>query len=637
MSVSSEKVGKDDAHTRVPSSPLAHAADKKYYNTKRLVEVGLDVYGHAWALAFAGWRALAGDFNYRNAFEASRDRAVHDLTHTTRYSTRAQATAMRAISDDLLEGLLKTKKFTRDELENSSMRKQCNDKLWALDDQSMRVNRVTSDDVAPLFDPRKPKDWPNIILTANHARASSSDDLVELLKGVEQIARDAGGKPLNLHRLQNAQAKPQVAGKTITLLACHTARDIFCNGADLLDRRCTLEEDAVGNADPAKRSLEHMSPAAMRIAKLMLKSMAESPAHSSATPLIDLDRATSAHRDAGNPFVADAHAKNVVLRADANAIAQHFKLVGYSKGANTVTDALRFFYMECTRLGDRLKIRDAHGHTHVATAKEIKTLIENIGLLSLAPGEVPLTHAEKHVVGIKRTTILNTHDVTAGHLVNPDAKDYDVWSDKLVTIEGSDAELGHSIRSALGGAGKPGYIMDPANKLKAGYRVAQDDVRAFFASNHKLHAITTLCLSPEGSENVMYIQFAPGVSRAEERAVESHIAQAFKQNGFEGATVQSDLANRRRLRVVLDHDAVKHPCITNDSEHYQVASANHAKVTACKNAFKSLQRIEGAGLFVTNEAIEYFDNLLSIPDKVVADVEHKAMVVSSPLRQGKFA
>jgi hypothetical protein len=620
----SERFDAGDARLHVGASSLAQAADAQYYRAKSHADVGLYAYGHAWALATAGWRALVGDFNYDRAFQSARNSVEKRYTHSTEYATRQQATDMRAISDELLNKLMATGKFTREELDNPPMRSRCNDKLWVLDAAQADVSRVTPDDVAPLFDPRNRAGWPNIILTANHARASSTDDLVELLKGVEQLAGDAGGKPLGVYRLQHGESAPQVTGKTITVLACHTERDIFLNGAELIDRRCALAEDAAGNADPAKRTLAHMSPAAMRLAKLMLKAMVE-PAKANGTALIDLDQATRERRDAGNPFIADAHRKDVVLRADANAIAQHFKLVGYSKGANAVTDALRFFYLECAHLGERLKIRGKDGKLHAATEKDIKTLIENIGLLSLAPGEVPLTGPEKHNVGMKRTTILNTHDMTAGHLVNPDAADYDVWSDKLVTIEGTREELGHSIRAALGGGGVPGFIMNPANTAKPNYQTAQDDVTAFFASNHHRHAITTLCLSPEGSENVMYVQFAPGASRAEERAIGEHIAEVFKNYGFSGVKVESDLANRRRLRVVLDEDAQKHPLIGNDAATNRVAAVDHGRINACARAIAALKEREDTGLFITHEAVDYLTNLLEMPDKIVGDMQHRGV------------
>lgn len=620
MTRNSEIVSPDEGHLHVEPDPRAAYADGKYYAAKTQAERLLKGYAIAWAT----WRFLAGDWDYANAFTQALESAERVFTHSTDYSSRHEAHKMRKISEDLANELLKRGELKKEDIETSEMQRRCNDKLWVLDDQQRDVSRVTSDDVSPLFTKDKPADWPNIILTANHARASSTNDLVELLKGIEQLTSDAGDEPLALHRLKNDAPKQKVKGKTIVALACHTERDIFLNGAELIERRCDLEEDTAGNADPSKRTLAHMSPAAMRLAKLMMKCFVE-PQKANGTPLVDLDRATKEHRDVGDPYIANAHTKDLVLRADATAIAQHIKLVGYSKGANAVTDALRFLYLECARLGVRLKVREKDGKSRIAGENDISTLIQNIGLLSLAPGEVPLTKAEKYKVGIKRTTILNTHDMTAGHLVNPDAADYDVWTDKLVTIEGTTEELGHSIKSALGGDGIKGYIMDAVNSLKRNYQIAQDEVKAFFASNHRKHAITTLCLSPslDGRDNLLYVQFAPGVSRAQEHEVVGHITQAFKRYGFKDVKIESDLANRRRLQVTLDHDAAKHPVITNNEQNNRVAASDHAKVNACHRAFAALKEMEGTSLFITHDAVDYFNNLMQMPEKIVADVQHQ--------------
>lgn len=614
----------------VDPDPRAANADGTYYARKTRAEAALDGYAHIWALSTAGLRFLAGDLNYTKAFEQARASAERQFTHSTDYSSRGEARKMHEVSSDLANELVKRGELKKEDIETSEMQRRCNDKLWVLDNQQSDVSRVTSDDISPLFTKDKPADWPNIILTANHARASSTNDLVELLKGIEQLASDAGSEPLAIHRLKNDEPKQKVKGKTIVALACHTERDIFLNGAELIERRCDLEEDTAGNADPSKRTLAHMSPAAMRLAKLMMKCFVE-PQKANGTRLVDLDRATKEYRDAEAPYIADVHSKDLVLRADATAIAQHIKLVGYSKGANAVTDALRFLYLECARLGVRLKVREKDGKTRIAGENDISTLIQNIGLLSLAPGEVPLTKAEKYKVGMKRTTILNTHDMTAGHLVNPDAADYDVWTDKLVTIKGTTEELGHSIKSALGGNGKTGYIMDASNADQPNYQTAQDEVKAFFASNHRLHAITTLCLSPslDGRDNLLYVQFAPGVTRAEEHEVVGHIRQAFQRYGFNDVKIESDLANRRRLQVTLDHDAAKHPVIRNNDQNNRVVAADHGKVNACQRAFAALKEMEGTNLFVTHDAVDYFKNLMQMPEKIVADVQHQGLAARS--------
>ena len=484
------------------------------------------------------------------------------------------------------------------------IQKDFNDRLWTHNPDGS-LDHVTSDDLAPLFVPGKQAEWPNLVLTSNHARAWQSSNLSDLMAGIEQLANDSWSDKLDLLRIKNHERPKHVGGKTIVALACHTERDMYLNGAKLLDRRLNLEEDP-NKENPRERTIEGISPAAIRLAKLMLKLMVEPPAKpTQGYKLVDLDRAV-VHPNA--PFVADDHTASLVIRADAASIAQHIKLVGYSRGANTVTDALRFLYREYAALGDRLQVRDKSGKLHAATDKDMSALIGNIGLLSLAPGEVPLTKAEKYTVGINRVTILNTHDLTAGHLVNPDRADYDRWSDRLIEIEGTLDESGHSIVAALGKDGKPGFIMDPANTNRPNYRTAQDEVRAFFASNHQRHAITTLCLSHEGPENMLYVQFAPGITRADARVVEAQMEKSLHAHGFANAEVKSDLSGRRLMRVVLDHDAGKRPVIAN-SPTGEVIAADRAKIARCQQAFASLGQASNAPMFVTQDVVAYLEEL----------------------------
>ncbi len=520
------------------------------------------------------------------------------LTHSTSFQGAGASSFFRNMSRQLHGGKAKP----------SEMQEQCNDTLWTHNPDGT-LNFVMSDDVVPLFKPGKPEEWPNLLLTANHARAGKSEDLVELMRGVEKLGGDAWGKPLDLYRLRHQESKkPNVAGKTILMLACHTERDIFLNGAELIDRRLALQEDR-NKENPAKRTREHMSPASMRLAKLILKTMVEPDP--TRPKLVDLARAKREHEKV--PFVANDHSHSLVLRVDATSIAQHIKLVGYSKGAEAVCSALRFYFAECKALETRLQMREKDGTVRAVTDNDLKQIIGNIGLLSIAPGEVPLTKAEKDVVGIKRVTILNSNDYTAGHLVNPDKRDYDRWSDRLVVIEGTREEGGHSIDASLGTTGvngarpKTGFIMNPSNTGRPNYKVAQDEVKAFFASNHRVQAITTACLSPEGADNTLYLQFAPGTSRANETQLAQTITAALHQKGFPDATVESDLTHRRRLRVVLDHDAMKTPIVTNDSQ-WNIMAVNHNKVQRCQEALKAFSGMS-KGLFVASDVTNYLSEL----------------------------
>lgn len=500
------------------------------------------------------------------------------------------------------------------------IQKECNNYLWARNEDG-GLNHVTSDDFTALFKEGDQANWPNLVLTSNHARASKSDDLTELTSGFTRIAGDAWKKTLAVVGLSGGNPPKNVKGKTIVAMAVHTEKDIFLNGARLIDRRLDLLDDQKGIRDPSQRTLKHLSPAAMRLAKLMMKLLIEPAADG--TKLVDLDRAKDEYLEAGNPFVADAHDKNLVLRKDAGSIAQHIKLVGYSRGANTVTDALRFFYQECAKLGDRLEVYDKQGDKVLSTSdagkEAIRHIISNVGLMTIAPGEVPLTDAEKRIVGIQRSTILNTLDFTAGHLVNPNIDLFDPWCDRLVKIEGAPDQSGHSITKGLGTKDAGGYIMDPTNAGKENYIKAQDEVRAFFASNHGIHAATTLCLSPDkneqsgNTENTLLIQFAPGVTRAEGDGVaqiKQKLVAALQAQGFTNPTVKDDFTHRRRLQVVLDTKGADQPIILNDSGTGAVNGADVIKVGKCLRALQSINDPAKNKLFFTSSSLGYLQELM---------------------------
>lgn len=439
------------------------------------------------------------------------------------------------------------------------IQKMFNNQLMTYDGKGA-LNLIKSDAIIPLFPPGEPEKWPNLVLTSNHARAWQGSDLVEILEGQERMARDAFGKPLPMYRLTHAEQQPDVGGKTIMVLACHTQRDLLLNGADLIERRCELEEDP-NRHSPEKRSIANMSPAAMRLAKLALKTMAEPESQ----PLIDLGRAHEnfikepyianelmrrGHEDVNYP---DNHP--IIIRSDAASIAQHIKGQGFSKGCNTMTDMMRFMWLEYKQLGPHMQIRDSDGQLRAMTDKDMQTIIGNMALLAVCPGEVPLTNEEKYTLGITRTSIHNKHDLTAGHLVNPDASEYDPWADKLIEIEGSREAMGHSVKCALGAMDRAGFIMDPIKgRTDPAYREAQDAVRAFYASCYQQHAMTTLCLSYNAAEqrNELYLQFAPGINRADEAKLERDVLREFHHAGFAKATISSDFSNHRRSRIILN-------------------------------------------------------------------------------------
>lgn len=519
--------------------------------------------------------------------------ARNHLTHSRDYSSRNVARWFESLSDTLWNSNLFYSLFGLSSHETRiPIQEKFNNRLWTANKDGT-LNHVVSDDIVGLFRPGDEANWPNLVLTSNHARAWRSKDLSELMHGVERLAHDSWGRALPIGRLTRNTPASEMAGKTIVALACHTERDIFLNGAKLIDRRLDLMEDP--NKDvPEKRTLSHISPASVRLAKLILKNMLAPESQALINLNLGLDEQTG---NVARPLCAAQDPaykeRGFLLRADAERIAQHIKLVGYSRGANTVTDALRFLYREFALLGDRLQRMGEDGKLRPVSEKDIRTVISNIGLLSLAPGEVPLTKAEREKVGINRTTILNENDLTAGHLVNPDEADYDRWADTLVRIRGSHEEAGHSLSAALGSLNAPGYIMDARSAEKDGqYRQAQDEVKSFFASNFMKQAVTALCPAhnPQTNENELYLQFAPGISRADESVLRDDLLRALRDNGFLQARAYSDLTHRRRIQIILGEGGVP---IERDA----------AMLGQCKKALDAWQNKEGSSLFITHEAL----------------------------------
>lgn len=541
------------------------------------------------------------------------DEEREKMTHREDLSTREMASYFRQLSATCwAQNAWHSLWNLRDHETQIPIQKEFNNQLMTYDGKD-GLNRIKSDDIIALFPPGKQSKWPNLVLTSNHARAWQGSDLVEILEGQERMAQDAFGKPLPMYRLTHAEQRPNVAGKTIMVLACHTQRDLLLNGADLIERRCDLEEDP-NRHSPEKRSIAHMSPAAMRLAKLALKTMAEPESQ----PLIDLARAHE--KFVNEPYIAndlmrrghedvnypDTHP--IIIRSDAASIAQHLKAQGFSKGCNTMTDMLRFMWLEYKQLGEHMKIRDPDGHLRAMTDKDMQSIIGNMALLTVCPGEVPLTKEEKYTLGITRTTIHNKHDLTAGHLVNPDASEYDPWADKLIEIDGTHDEMGHSVKGALGTKNKPGFIMDPAKgRTDPAYREAQDAVRALYASCYKQQAMTTVCLSHNAAEqrNELFLQFAPGISRADEAKLEQDVLKVFRKEGFAEATIASDFSNHRRARLILNADTTTD--IGTDAE----------AIRTCRAALRAFEAAHKSELVIAQEVDASFERMAEKAEKPV--------------------
>ncbi|MCI5049597.1 MAG: hypothetical protein MRY32_04620 [Rickettsiales bacterium] len=408
-----------------------------------------------------------------------------------------------------------------------------NDNLLTHNDDGS-LNRVYSTHVRKLFEPGKEDQWPQIFLTSNHAMSATHEDVAGLMTGLQKLAKDSFGlKPNLIRRIDKGApeedpAKEGVGPKTMIISAVSARPNAWLNGSALLRRLIELRVQHDRNPHQFPDQDSEMSPAAIRLAKFMLRMMVEEK---------DIRRVDPFGTERMADIIADGQ-EPVTLRSDARAIAQHIRIAGYSKGGNTVTDAMRYLVSElkATRANgepafvirhkeneplkeDERDYGDAQGAASALGKWDIASIVRNIGLLSIAAGEVPLTHEEKEY-GIRRINILNDKDVVASHFSAADRKRPELFygrHDDFHLIGGVGDELGHGPDFALGtiskdGKEESGYIMSKPN---GGVR---DKLRCYFASMFDKVAVQDLVIIPEFEKDGKHydaqveIELAPGVT-----------------------------------------------------------------------------------------------------------------------------
>jgi|GEM_PF-2766841 len=401
------------------------------------------------------------------------------------------------------------------------------------------LNRVFSADVRSMFQPGKEKDWPHLILTSNHALCTDHTHISGIMRGFRKLVMDTFDKPVHLIRnphdaSERNERRNDASRHTLMLSAVDAEPNAWLNGAELIDRLVHLrrEYDA-SSGRKAPETEAHISPAAIRLAKFMLRLMVEEGSLNRIDPFSNRltfqdETERNGYHAVRNPLegshgedvLFDKSGKQVefqpiVLRADAPLIAQHLKLVGYSKGGNTVTDALRYLLKELRQtLPDGtavFNIRDARQEdkTRPMRQPQIADIMRNIGLLNVATGEVPLSYEEKQY-GIRRLSILNEHDLIANHFRHGYTHHYGTHDD-LMVIKGSKDHLGHGPKEALGfyedeGENSKGALMaDPQ---------VRNRLRCFFASMFDKLAIADLVIVPAYNHHgpEIEIELSPGAA-----------------------------------------------------------------------------------------------------------------------------
>jgi hypothetical protein len=307
------------------------------------------------------------------------------------------------------------------------------------------VHAVTPEAIRDLF-VREAKDFPRIIITTSHARAESLEDMKCITHGIEAMARDASdGTPLPLASMAD-HPKP---GQTVILFACDTERTMGLNAAKLIDRHTKLKYLArTGEKD----TFEHISPAAKRIAKVILQCMAENPEDVTRNDPDDPDNIAS----------LSEIGKTIRLRPQAARIAQHIQLIGYSKGGNVVSDAMRYLVTEMLSKdengNDLVIVRRDNDHllpvTKLYGERGVKSIVRNIGCMALAAREEAMSD-EMLENGIHRVSANNRNDRVAF-----DNHYEDRPKDENYSVVGVTAGFGHGPEEAMGTReGASGYFM----------------------------------------------------------------------------------------------------------------------------------------------------------------------------------
>lgn len=382
--------------------------------------------------------------------------------------------------------------------------------------------------------------WPTMILTTNHALTSDHTHIAGIMRGVRQMIEHAHGKPLNY--VAHPDEVDNFKGKTLILSSCFTQPTPHHNGAELLDRLQELENNtkqvrriagSIMNAAPAllkewtnagaaalkdmttpttysgiyfpsnRPNNEHISPAARRLSKFLLAMIVTEPerihfdAPCSEVKLITGD---AQGRRPSLPDYMQVGEAPLHFRSDASRVLSKVCNIGYSKGGNMVTDAVRLLKDEIQSL-----LRE-EGRDSLSVQRETARLLSGLGLISVAAGEVPLTQEEKDA-GMRRLNLLSDKDLIAGHFTA--GRDHEYHSrDELIRVKGSEAEMGHRWQHAL--------LQAP--EMETGYMVANplacQHLKAATAGLYNVPAIIDFRCESSDAHNTTYrLSFRPGVLR----------------------------------------------------------------------------------------------------------------------------
>lgn len=308
--------------------------------------------------------------------------------------------------------------------------------------EDKKLRAIEQGAIKNLFASDNPNDWPELVLTASHALARDERDVVDIMRGFHNLINNSGGiEELNLIREPEKAKGKKHGGKVVIAAAVDASENAWLNGAKLI-RRCSHVRETSMRGDDGDEMLrengaylDHISPAAERLGEQMLSVLCD-------------------NTDEGRK-----------LRSNVEALAEHITLVGYSRGGNIVSDAVRY-------LTSQLIHAPIYSHEtgEKLTRDEIEAVVSKINVLAIAVArhESPLTETEKDY-GMTRTNLVNNYDRVASPF-DPKKYDHDPHRDLIIPVDGDKKGAGHDPISALGLRGDFGEAIE-------GYYTQNPDVR----------------------------------------------------------------------------------------------------------------------------------------------------------------
>lgn len=413
--------------------------------------------------------------------------------------------------------------------------------------------------VKQFADMRPGATLPHVVLTSSHAQGETLEDVTSITHGIESLTHHSQGEERPISAMQHP---PEGLTKPLVLYACDTYENPFLNSAELMERLDVLEKTG------GKGSFEHASPGARRLARLILKCMVETP------DVIPMDDPRPLSEILTTP---------VQLRPSAERIAQHFHLIGYSKGGNTVSDAMRYLIEEMTAKDQQnnpliMFAPINNGDMEPSPQARIHDLVRNIACASFAAIEVPMAqHYKNH--GVRRFAVNNAYDQVANHKPYPPTP-----GDRRIEIKGSPDKLGHDPAAALGTRDKRGYFLDDpfvARRLKE-----------WFAPMFGKAAISSISFEDprmKTAPNSILIGTAPGTPDELLMSYENTIINAMQEAKLTGVTLET-VSNQNGRAFILK-------CREN------IASDTTA-IEKLKAGFKALRQDDVKGLVIAEEILD---------------------------------